>query len=55
MGHRIHAASATTRVIGSARNRSGEDLEMLERFWPKRAASVINRFYMHAQDDNDRL
>ena len=50
-GHRIHAASTTTDLIGSDR-RTAEDLEMLRKFWPAPVAAAINRIYKHAEASN---
>lgn len=52
MGHRIHPESTTTKVIGDAHNRSAEDLEMYEKFWPKGIAKLINHFYASSQKGN---
>ena len=52
MGHRIHPESTTTKVIGDAHNRSGEDLEMYRKFWPEGIARLINRFYASSQKGN---
>ena len=52
MRHRIHGESETTALIGND-TRSREDLEMLERFWPKSIASFINRFYSSSQRSNE--
>ena len=52
MGHRIHAGSATTEIIGDDLGRSSEDLEMYEKFWPKPIARLINRFYAAGQKSN---
>ena len=51
MGHRIHASSTTSDLILSER-RTGEDLEILKKFWPAPVASVINRIYRHAEASN---
>ena len=52
MGHRIHQESTTTEVIGNSKGRSNEDLEMLERFWPRPIAKLVNRVYSGAQNGN---
>ena len=52
MGHRIHPDSATSKVIRKEESRSGEDLQMLRRFWPAWAAHGINLFYAKAQESN---
>ena len=51
-GHRIHVDSTTTKVIGSGRNRSGEDLEMFRKFWPEPVARLLNRLYSVSQEQN---
>ena len=51
VGHRIHASSTTSDLILSDR-RTGEDLDMLKKFWPVPVASAINRFYKHAEASN---
>lgn len=52
MYHRIHADSATTELIAS-RERDEEDLCMLELFWPKPIAAVIERLYSKGTESND--
>lgn len=44
MYHRVHAGSATTRLIAS-HERDEEDLAMLEKFWPHPVARAIERVY----------
>ena len=44
MYHRIHEDSETSHIIADD-TRTNEDLAMLERFWPKPVAKLINRFY----------
>lgn len=51
MQHRIHDESETTRLI-SNNKRSREDLEMLERFWPRPIAKIIHKAYTTSQDSN---
>lgn len=51
MLHRIHAGSETSRIIDDG-NRTREDLEMLEKFWPAPVARIINCFYRAAQRSN---
>ena len=53
MGHRIHAESATTKVIGKNHSRSAEDLEMYRRFWPEWMAQLLNRIYSLSQNGNE--
>lgn len=51
MLHRIHQGSETSRIIDDG-NRTKEDLEMLEKFWPSPIARLINHFYKSAQGSN---
>lgn len=51
MYHRIHEGSETTRIIADE-TRTHEDLLMLERFWPKPIAKLINRFYAKGLESN---
>lgn len=51
MGHRVHEES-TTSIILEENLRTIEDLEMLECFWPKGIAKLINRFYSNAEKSN---
>lgn len=51
MLHRIHEGSETSRIIDDG-NRTREDLEMLEKFWPAPVAKLINHFYKAAQKSN---
>lgn len=51
MLHRIHDESETSNLIAD-NTRSQEDLEMLEKFWPKFMARSINHFYAKAQNSN---
>lgn len=51
MGHRVHENSTTTEIIGS-NQRTLEDLELLEKFWPTPIAKIINKFYKRAEDSN---
>lgn len=51
MYHRIHEESATSENIQD-NTRSSEDLQMLQRFWPRPIANFINRFYAHGMDSN---
>lgn len=52
MYHRIHEDSETSRIIADD-TRTNEDLAMLERFWPKPVAKLINRFYAESLKSND--
>lgn len=51
MYHRIHEGSETTRLIKD-RSRTAEDLAMLEKFWPKPLARIINAVYSKGQISN---
>lgn len=52
MGHRVHAGSTTSEVIGGGSGRTQEDYEMLRRFWPAPLAKVLVRFYSKSQNSN---
>ncbi len=52
MYHRIHEDSETSHIIADD-TRTNEDLAMLERFWPKPVAKLINRFYAESLKSND--
>ena len=51
MGHRIHEGSTTTELIADE-TRSKEELNVLQRFWPKPVAGAIEHFYKKGQDSN---
>lgn len=51
MHHRIHEESETTALIGDS-TRTREDLQMLQRFWPKPFAWMINLVYRNSQKSN---
>ena len=51
MGHRVHEESTTTEIIGE-RIRTKEDYLMLCKFWPKKIAKFINKFYVKAENSN---
>ena len=51
MHHRIHEGSETSALIKD-NTRTEEDLAMLERFWPKPIARLINLAYMRGQASN---
>ena len=51
MYHRVHDGSETSACIAD-NARTLEDLEMLERFWPRPIAKMINRVYSGAQRFN---
>lgn len=52
MRHRIHQESETTMLIKDD-TRSQEDFAMLEKFWPKPIAYLINLLYANSQKSND--
>lgn len=52
MSHRIHAASATTAIIGD-NARVDENYIMYCKFWPKPVARLINRFYTASEKSNE--
>lgn len=52
MYHRIHSGSATSELIAS-RERDAEDLAMLERFWPRPVAGLIERVYSRGTKSNE--
>ena len=51
MGHRISETSETTKII-NAGIRTKEDYEILKRFWPKRIAKIIAKFYQNSEKSN---
>lgn len=51
MHHRIHGGSTTSALIKD-NTRTAEDLCMLERFWPKPLAQVLNTAYARGQQSN---
>lgn len=51
MYHRIHEASETSAIIRES-VRTKEDYEMFCKFWPKRIAGLLMRFYAKGQDSN---
>lgn len=52
MRHRIHEGSETTALIENA-TRSREDLLMLEKFWPKPVAKLVNLLYSTSMNSNN--
>lgn len=50
--HRIHRGSETSALIGDD-TRTREDLWMLEKFWPKPVAQVLNFVYRIGQSSNN--
>ncbi len=53
MGHRVHSASTTTKMINQNNVRTNEDYIMLKRFWITPMAKLINHFYKKALDSNN--
>lgn len=51
MGHRVHDGSTTTEII-KENVRTKEDYEILCRFWPRKIAKFINKFYRKAEESN---
>ena len=52
MGHRVHAGSTTTEVIGDGSGRTAEDLEMFRVFWPEPIARLLVKVYSSSQASN---
>lgn len=52
MYHRIHPESATSELIAN-HARDAEDLAMLERFWPRPVAALIERAYSRGTKSNE--
>lgn len=52
MEHRIHEESATSGLLEED-GRRREDLQVLERFWPKWIAGIIEHFYQKAEESNE--
>lgn len=51
MSHRIHEESTTSEIIGDNK-RQAEDLEVLKKFWPSWAASLIEKLYAKSEHSN---
>ncbi|MGN0240272.1 MAG: glycosyltransferase family A protein [Candidatus Weimeria sp.] len=51
MYHRIHAESATTKVIGE-NHRRDETYEMYRKFWPSGIARILTRIYSGSERSN---
>lgn len=51
MGHRIHADSETSAIIGDNK-RSDEEYRMFCKFWPKSIAGLITKIYASGQKSN---
>lgn len=52
MGHRIDDSTTTTSIIKQG-IRTKEDLEMFKKFWPKKIAEIINKFYANSEKSNN--
>ncbi|MDO5424133.1 MAG: glycosyltransferase family A protein [Eubacteriales bacterium] len=52
MAHRIHPDSETTHTITET-GRGQEDFFMFRRFWPEKAAALIEKFYASSEKSND--
>ena len=52
MGHRVHAGSETSAVIGDGDGRTAEDYAMFRKFWPKWIADRLIRMYAKGQKSN---
>lgn len=52
MGHRVHAGSTTTEVIGDGSGRTEEDRAMFRKFWPNWIAELLVRYYAKSQNSN---
>lgn len=53
MGHRVHAGSETSNVIGEGDGRTPEDYAMYRKFWPKFIADRLIKFYAKGQNSNE--
>lgn len=53
MGHRVHADSETSNVIGDGDGRTPEDYAMYRKFWPKWIADLLIKFYAKGQNSNE--
>lgn len=51
VGHRIHSGSETTKLIVDGQ-RSKEDLEMFQKFWPMMIAKLLAGFYASSERSN---
>ena len=51
MYHRIHEESATTAIIAD-NDRTVEDFEMFQKFWPKPIARLLEYFYNKSENSN---
>ncbi len=51
MGHRIHEGSETSNVINDT-GRSGEDMEMFLKFWPRPIAKLLTKAYGTSEKSN---
>lgn len=51
VGHRIHGDSETTKVIGEGQ-RTKEDMEMFQKFWPRMIAKLLTGLYASSERSN---
>ena len=51
MGHRVHEDSTTTKIIEEG-NRTNEDYEMFQKFWPKKIAKFLSKKYKNSEKSN---
>lgn len=52
MAHRIHKDSETTAAIQET-GRTGEDIEMYKKFWPKPIAVLLSKLYKNSEKSNE--
>lgn len=52
MGHRIHEASTTSKLIGK-NLRTHEDYEMMRKFWPDHIAHCLSKIYANSEKSNE--
>lgn len=52
MGHRIDDSTTTSDIINQG-IRTKEDLKILEKFWPKKIAKIINMIYKKSEKNNN--
>lgn len=54
MGHRIDETTTTTKIISEG-VRTKEDLLIFEKFWPRKFAKLINKFYKKSEENNAKI
>lgn len=52
MGHRIHEESETSKILGN-NARSKEDYIMFCKFWPKKIAKILTKWYSASEKSNE--